>query len=513
MKKTSVYLVAIVIVGFFLRILLLTHQSIWIDELYTLKVGGNALSLLPTYFSYKDGVYNNISSPIYDYKGWQGFSSHQPLFFTLIGLSFKLFGINVFAMRIVSVIFGTLTIFLLYFFAELFYNRQVSLLAAFIFAIAPLQIHYGQDARPYALLTFLVLISSYALIRALRDHKMHWWISYCIFAALTLYTHTYGIFAIFFQLVYLIYRRRVGICFFVAGIIFLLYLPWLPYFVYQLLSVYSLAPKEDFHQMPLLFGGEKNVINSLVYLISVFITFGIGKTLLTETSPIHIIIISLFFYFTGFLIPLIFSIWVPFRGRVWKTNKNHISFLIFYFFIPIFLPFLLTLFMGSNFYAVRYVLYSSIPFYILIANGLMKVKKHFFIVLIVSILLTSALSNYNYYSEKIPMRAFYKQTAEYIETHRQPEDLVLIRNPILKYALTFYVPSLPVEGFGKVTSKHIDDEDLKEVESFFASRQRVWLVLSHTYDENKVMNFFTHYYNKKTEFCYPAVRFALFERT
>jgi hypothetical protein len=173
-----------------------------------------------------------------------------PLPFILTRLSLALDS-SVFAVRLPSVVFATLTVPLLYLLGKSLFHRRVGLLAALLLAIAPLHIRYAQEARMYSMLTFFSLLSLYLFWQAIRTGQRRWWVGFALATALNLYTHqlallllgVLGLFAL-----WLLLRMRAkpelkrefpfqGWHFFGAvGLSGLLYLPMVPFLVEGILS-------------------------------------------------------------------------------------------------------------------------------------------------------------------------------------------------------------------------------------------------------------------------------------
>jgi 4-amino-4-deoxy-L-arabinose transferase-like glycosyltransferase len=86
-----------------------------------------------------------------------------------------------------SIIFSLGIIFCVYLIADHLFNQQTALAAALLTAILPFQIHFGQEIRMYVMLTFWLLLTTYAFLK-------HQWILFCIAAALAQYTHNLAAF-------------------------------------------------------------------------------------------------------------------------------------------------------------------------------------------------------------------------------------------------------------------------------------------------------------------------------
>lgn len=96
-------------------------------------------------------------------------------------LPIAVFGLNGFSTRFPSAFFGTLSVFLSYFLIkEIFYKKSqnfkntVGLLTAFFFAISPWHLQFSRAAFEVNLSIFMVLMSVYSFLKALKDHRWFW---------------------------------------------------------------------------------------------------------------------------------------------------------------------------------------------------------------------------------------------------------------------------------------------------------------------------------------------------
>jgi hypothetical protein len=74
------------------------------------------------------------------------FAGKPALVAILYALSFNIFGINLFAIRVVSAISGILTVFFVYKLGQILFGRKVGLVSGLIFAIIPYDIYYSRLA-------------------------------------------------------------------------------------------------------------------------------------------------------------------------------------------------------------------------------------------------------------------------------------------------------------------------------------------------------------------------------
>jgi uncharacterized membrane protein len=145
-SKDRKLLLIITLVGFFLRVWDLGRPSFWYDEVLTLQRS--------------EELFENS----------EGLLLRPPGFHFLVWLSIRLFGISEAIVRFPSVIFGTLTIPLVYALAirlqrDFPTSNQPILAAAFLSGF-PLHIIASREAKEYAFLAFLVLLVLLLVIEA-----------------------------------------------------------------------------------------------------------------------------------------------------------------------------------------------------------------------------------------------------------------------------------------------------------------------------------------------------------
>jgi mannosyltransferase len=203
------------------RFLGLGHRSIWFDEAFSLYLARHTTRDILVLLPYSD--------------------THPPVYYALLGGWTRLFGSTEAAVRALSALASFLTVPLLYVFADPMAGREVALAAAALLAGSAFATVAGQEARMYALLGLLVLLSWSALCLALRNRKTWSWVAYVISSALMVHTHYLGFLVVGSQVLYVVPRasgdRRTFLAAVLAwGAIALVFLPWLPAFVTQVSS-------------------------------------------------------------------------------------------------------------------------------------------------------------------------------------------------------------------------------------------------------------------------------------
>jgi uncharacterized membrane protein len=98
------------------------------------------------------------------------------------------------SIRSLSVLFGVLSIGMMYLVGRQLFGEKVGLLSSFFMAVSEFQIQHSQEARFYSLFALLTLISLYSYMLALRTKQPWFWIFNSLINVLLFYTHTYAIF-------------------------------------------------------------------------------------------------------------------------------------------------------------------------------------------------------------------------------------------------------------------------------------------------------------------------------
>ena len=225
-KITFLLIFLLLIVG------LNTNQSLWLDEATSVLTARNlTVSQIINNFSIKD--------------------FHPPFYYLLLhfwialgqGDASEIF------VRLPSVFFTLATAYLIYLFARKFTSFKWSIFAAVLYGTGPLVFYYSAEARMYALASFLVTLSFYAIFNLFEKWSLKSW--FILIASLTLLLYAdympYLVLPIFLTPIFsrslsTSHKRKLLIGFLLS---ILLFLPWLPYLFRQLqagLSVQGSSP-------------------------------------------------------------------------------------------------------------------------------------------------------------------------------------------------------------------------------------------------------------------------------
>lgn len=143
--------ILITLVGGWLRVLLLDKNGLWLDEAFSVWAA-------------------NLS--VGDMLQWiVKIDQHPPLYYLLLHYWVALNGDTPYHARLLSVLFGTGTIPIIYLIGKRMSGAIMGLTAAVILALSLFNIAYAQEARMYTCLTFNAAAAIYALVRLLTDSR------------------------------------------------------------------------------------------------------------------------------------------------------------------------------------------------------------------------------------------------------------------------------------------------------------------------------------------------------
>lgn len=168
---------------------------------------------------------------------------HPPLYHMITRFWMQIFNAPIEA-RIASILISYLALFGLYWLClELFESPIPGWIVMALFAVSPFQILAAQNTTQYSLWSGMILLSSAALLKALRGNNKSYWLIYAVTLALGLYTHLFFTIVAFGQGIYVLIRERlhfnknlIAYCFSsLLGV--LIFIPWILVFFSNLEKV------------------------------------------------------------------------------------------------------------------------------------------------------------------------------------------------------------------------------------------------------------------------------------
>ncbi|HVX92500.1 MAG TPA: glycosyltransferase family 39 protein [Candidatus Dojkabacteria bacterium] len=177
-KNPLFYLAIILVVAFVLRWLEINKTSFWYDESFT----GNTVQL-----PWKEMFVVIARDKV-----------HPPLYYIITKLWGFIFGYSQDALRSLSIFWGMLTVALSYFIGKSLFDDKkkdkkvfplTCLILSAIFAISPFFIAYSIEARSYAFLTTMALLTSYTVIKYLDSKERKYLLLSILLGGIMCFTH------------------------------------------------------------------------------------------------------------------------------------------------------------------------------------------------------------------------------------------------------------------------------------------------------------------------------------
>ena len=179
------WVVALTIAAGLLRFYRIGSQSLWVDELWTLKaavVGGTFTAA---------SLFTNIQGP-----------AHAAVVHLVSAVSS-----SEVALRGISAVFGTLTIPVIYHLGAETVDRRTGLIAATLATVSPFLIWYSQELRNYAMLIFFAAAAT-LLVWRLVSSRLGPWVSYGLVIALAAVSNLSSVFLAAAHWVFALPRMR-----------------------------------------------------------------------------------------------------------------------------------------------------------------------------------------------------------------------------------------------------------------------------------------------------------------
>lgn len=141
--------IAVTVMGGLLRVLLLDAKGLWLDETFSVWLANHRVAEMLQWIVRID--------------------PHPPLYYFLLHHWIALNRDTPYFVRLLSVLFGTGAIPIIYLSGKRISGAVMGLAAAVILALSPFHIAFAQETRMYTLLTFNAAVAIYALVRLLTD--------------------------------------------------------------------------------------------------------------------------------------------------------------------------------------------------------------------------------------------------------------------------------------------------------------------------------------------------------
>jgi mannosyltransferase len=147
----------------------------------------------------KSIIYDESVSGGYAFVGWSrlwqvitGPDPNMGLYYLLLHFWARIFGHGVGTMRVMSVVFGALSVPAAVAVGSRMFGRAAGLASGLLLAINACLLFYDQQARAYSLLMLLTLVSTYLFLRALDEPSTSRLAAYAIVAIASVYVHYFA---------------------------------------------------------------------------------------------------------------------------------------------------------------------------------------------------------------------------------------------------------------------------------------------------------------------------------
>lgn len=185
MKKTTLILALIFVLGFVLRLIAAINLSVAADDMHFVTHAINFFS----------------SGRLITYDQSSG------LWFAFTSIMYKLFGLTQLTSRLAALLFGSFSILVIYLLSKEFFSKKVALIAAFLFAIAPFLIK-NTIAEMDVMAMFFVLLAMFLFVKALKTDKLRFFVLSGITLGLAIYTKVYPLLFIPSLLLFFVYFNK-----------------------------------------------------------------------------------------------------------------------------------------------------------------------------------------------------------------------------------------------------------------------------------------------------------------
>ena len=344
---------------------------------------------------------------------------HTPLYFFLLHFWMKIFGNSEIAIRSLSVIFGILTVPLVYIVSKKVASEKVAILSTLVTAMSPLLVFFSVEARMYPIVVFLVMLSLNYLVDYEQKNDKKSLIKLVLVNILIPYTLVGGIlYNLSLALCYGIYlfkTKKDAFFIYLKGLavefVFLI-----PYFM--LISYYA-----KMRGLFVIKHEGKLFFAQIVDMVRNFFGLSIANNIYWPEVASYVITFS----FTMLVIvPCVYFVYGLVQGG--KTSKGFVKCLYAVFGLSLLLSIVFAYFQ-VNVFTVRYILYLLPPMFILSLIGLdNKISKKHLNIFVLFFVICAMFVNINYskFSKAIKMQAFKAVLLEAQRLKLGAEDMVIM---------------------------------------------------------------------------------------
>jgi mannosyltransferase len=441
-RAAVVAVLLVVALGALLRVYRIGAQPLWVDEASSLRFARGSLAQLWSWSTLVD-------------------PGNPPLYYSLLH-GWLVFGDSEARLRLLSALFGVLTIPLVYALGRTIRDHRLGIVSALLFAISPFQVWYSQEARGYSLLTFGATSAMVGVAFLLRDpersgsvREAGWaWLTYVLGTTVALLAHDTAVFLPIGANVLMLgwwWAHGRGPHSFLRNwllaqlAVLCLWGTWLPAYLQQVVhgESYSWITRPTVGSVMsgayAIYGGVTRATPYLLEALVVLVLGGLG--LWTWKHDRRWIAFALVFALSAPIGELIVSVWRP----IFLTQT---------------------------------LIWAAVPLYLTIAAGLLCLRSRVVAraALVVLIALTAVgLRSYYFLQDK----EAWDQAAAYVDQRLQPGDAIVFSVGFLQIPFDYYYSAPLTYSVHEVGLLTGTSEDPFVVVDETKTLSRVWLVVSH----------------------------------
>lgn len=437
-KGSAASVLAVLAIALTLRIYQLGTESLWIDEGYSIRDASADLGLYEA----------------------------RPLYFKLLHWWMQ-FGTSEAWLRMPSVVFGVLTVLMVYLIGRRLFGHTPGLVAALITAVSPLHVNHSQEIRMYSLLTALVTMSVLLFLRYVETGRLRTLIGVLAFSFASFLVFPLSVFMFAVYSVYLLFhirRHRKPAVWWLTGqaAMAVAAVPWMP----KLLEV-----SKEFGDAWTWRLAKPGPID-IAWMIRDFNLWRIAsshKTALMVSNAYTFVILGLLLF--GALYGL---------GRAgWQTR-----FTLLWLLVPLAGTAIVSN-VSANMWITRYLIYASPALYLLIGLGLTRLagSRAAYSIALIGVLGLPLARLAVYYQQ--PEHPEWRQAVRWLQQNADENDSIAIYRSGNKHAFHYYyrgktpVVALGPEGLTRQSFQGWTDARVASLLAEIPSTsRRVWFVFS-----------------------------------
>ncbi len=403
-RDPRMMLMLLVWLGMALRVWGLDAQSLWRDEVDTVRFATQPLPQLLAMFTtpgHNGALYYLVMRP------WIAFFGHVD-----------------FALRYASVLAGVLVLPLAYQALRRWIGERSALLTVLFLTVSPYAIWYSQELRMYAFILAIVLAATRCWQDAFERQRSWCWVVYVVLISGGIYMHflialllpTHILMSLLAPHRWL--RRWKGWVLAYAAFV----LPYIPLAWWQKKLLFSPTFRTGHPFVPW---------PQMIYKLLTVFSVGIHNITLPMRTSDNIRIVPLLFLMLSGL-----ALHVPALQR--KVSWRVKVWLLLWFLVPVAGLYLISL--ELPLFTERYLIWTMPAVYALAALGVETQRRwpmlSFSVLALVLVLFLVGIG----YQVHIPVKPDMRNAVQYVESHRTPESKVLLHLGYLIHAYTYYAP-------------------------------------------------------------------------